>query len=226
MKIKEFFLFVVIISYTATSLFAQDKKPKDVDLMTFIEALLITQKEGQNMKQMWLLPKEYWVAALQDSQFGADETFINEFTEVLGSYLIIGCLDIEISSLGEMTKLEKTIAMVSKDGDVYKPIPEEEQELEVKNMVSTMKPMISNMLGQLGKKYDFYVFPNKDKEGNEILTPYKPGGIKVVLNKTDFVYRTPFSALIPSKKCTNDNEEVSGNWVYCPWHGDTLELKK
>ncbi len=213
-------LFLCFVSYLS---FAQIKS-ENVELTDFIRDIIITQKDGDNMKQIWILPKEYWAIALKDSSYSNQET-LDEIKMLLNDYLIISALDIDLGVLASMKSNEIEISLRDKNNKMHYPIEMENLDEDVTLIINVLKPTLAKMIGNLGEKLEFFVFKNIAADNTEILTPYKSGNISVLLNESEFKYKTPFGSLVKRKKCPVDGEKLNGNWDFCPWHGKKLKYK-
>ena len=215
----KYILTFILISLTITAI--GQKKAEKIDATKFLSEIIQTKKNGDNMKQVLLMPKEYWRASLQDSQF-ANEGVINEIETILKDYVIVACTDLDISPFGGFNEKEISIEVLASDQSKISPTPESELSTEVGNILGILKPAMSQMLGQLGQHLKFFIFKN---DQHQILNSYEKGKLNFLLNGETFTFRTPFNALVESKICPQDQEKLNGNWDYCPWHGVPLTYK-
>lgn len=213
-------LFTISLLLISIFSFAQLKE-ENVKLMELVKDIIITQKEEDNMQQIWVLPEEYWGFALNDSSHLTPE-IVDEIKNIIGGYLIIAALDINISPLGALESNDITISLLDKNDIKYQPIDFDQLDDEVYRIVNVLKPSLESMLGNLGEQLELYVFKNTNDNKEDILTPYETGKITIKLNDSNFVYKTPFSSLVKRKSCPVDAEELNGNWDFCPWHGIKL----
>jgi len=200
-----------------------------IDLNALIQE---TQKMSQNVDEMtliWWIPEEYWQAS-----FAQDPTITDaqaeEFIKVLRPYVVIVAIDGKIGPFGGVTyKSEATvrnnIKLVSK-GVSYRPLSDEKVNADTQNLISSMKPALANMLGPMGRNMHFFLFPAKDKKGQNIAEATKEGSFTVKLGLNEFKWRLPLGSLLPPKTCPVDGEQMSGAWKFCPWHGVRLIKSK
>ncbi|MBX2827625.1 MAG: hypothetical protein KTR22_05655 [Flavobacteriaceae bacterium] len=216
---KHITLFIFLFSISVT--FGQRKAEK-IDASQLLTEIIITKKEGQNIKQLLLMPKEYWGAALEGTQFDNNE-IISELESIFEDYLIVGCINVEFTMFSGLLKNDSDLKVINTEGEAILPIAKDAIDPKVQSMLDVMQPAMAQMVGQLGEKLEFVVFNNSGDQ--KILDSYEKGKLQFILNETEFTYRTPFSALVAPKYCPEDQEKLQGNWDYCPWHGVPLIYK-
>ena len=89
-----------------------------------------------------------------------------------------------------------------------------------------MKPVIAGMLGHKPKNIHFFLFPANSSKGSPLVQATGKGRFAMVVNKREFLWRTPFAALMPPKRCPIDGEQLNGGWEFCPYHGVELMKQK
>lgn len=204
--------------------FAQDRK---VDLNALTNE---TQKMSQSANEMtliWWVPEEFWrVSFEQDPNMTPSQ--IETFLKVLRPYMLIVAADGKMGTFGGVTykpkeTIQNSIQVIDSEGTHYRPLSDEKIDADTKNFLSMMKPVFVNMLGPMGQNMHFFLFPPKNKKGEDIAAAKREGTFSVQLDKREFKWRLPLGSLLPPKVCPVDGEEVNGAWKYCPWHG--VELK-
>lgn len=216
-------LFFLILFGSSTLTIAQ--LPNDqVDVGQLMGELVITKKNGDNIKQVMLLPPDYWEIALSEGRY-AGSSVIGELKAVFDGYLLVGTLDVKVNVMGNFLGNEIDIQLIDGNKSVHKPIPEEELNQDLKRMLEVFKPAMVNMLGKLGEQLQFFIFDNYDVNGDKILAPREKGNFSIVVNESKFAYRTPLGSMVEKKICPTTGEELNGNWDFCPWHGTNLNNK-
>lgn len=210
--ILSFILFVYQIS------FAQQH---NVDIVDFIKEIQIIKKVDSNMKMVWWIPTEYWNISTKGSPLATKEA-LEEIENAIGDYTIFAALDGDIGVGRINYKDTVKIKIVVPNNEEFLPMENDEISKETKNILRTLKPVFVNMIGDMGRNLNFYVFQNMDSAGNRILTPQNNGSFTVKLNDEDFQWILPLDSFVPKKKCPIDKKEMSGSWNYCPWHGEIL----
>jgi hypothetical protein len=138
-----------------------------------------------------------------------------------------------ISSSGVPTFTSKSLLqdhvfLEDKSGTAYKPIDEEDIEAGVRNAIIMIKPIFSNMLGQMGDNMNFFLFPAQTKDRKKAYEATKEGEFSIrfkgVPDAGDQVFQwtLPLNSLVPAKFCPRCKKEENGSWKYCPWCGSPL----
>ncbi|WP_298503377.1 hypothetical protein [uncultured Maribacter sp.] len=211
-------LILVLASYGQA--FSQTE---DVDMIVFIKEVQQWKKTGENMKLIWWIPTMYWEVALKGNPNVTEEAK-QDIIRSVENYTIIAALDGKVGALGFSYNELESIKIITDKSMVYKPLNQEELPDETKNLLNILKPTLSNIIGQMGKNMEFYVFPGIDEKGSKILDPTSSSNFSVFYNGESFNWRLPLGSLVPKKKCPTDNELLSGSWKFCPWHGEKLLL--
>lgn len=177
------------------------------------------------------IPKEWWQLTLRRAD--VPESRIKEVLKLFDPYMTFIIVHGRISSSGFPTftaksVLQQHIFLEDKAGHLSKPIDEEQVDTGVRNAVIMIKPLFSNMLGQMGDNMNFFLFPAQTK-GKE--KPYEATGqghfsirLKGIPDGGDqtFQWVLPLSSLVPPKFCPKCRKEENGSWKYCPWCGSIL----
>ncbi|MEW6381551.1 MAG: hypothetical protein AB1611_18380 [bacterium] len=180
------------------------------------------------------IPKEWWQSTLRRAD--VPESRIREVLKLFDPYMTFIIVHGRISSSGfpvftAKSVLQHHIFLEDKAGRLSKPIDEEQVDAGVRNAVIMIKPLFSNMLGQMGDNMNFFLFPAQTK-GKE--KPYEARGegqfsirLKGVPNIGDqtFQWQLPLSSLVPARFCPKCRKEENGSWKYCPWCGSILAIQ-
>ncbi|MBZ5495094.1 MAG: zinc ribbon domain-containing protein [Acidobacteriia bacterium] len=179
-----------------------------------------------DITMVWWIPEDYWRASMAvNSQM--TKAKLDEFIELLSPYTMVAVVDGKIGTFGSVTyKSEESIreSIVIKDnqGQSYIPLAEDAVSANMKTMLQIIKPMVANMLGNMGQNLHFVLFPTRTKEGTLIADAWKKGSFRVFLGTREFKWRLPLDSLLPGKKCASCGEEAKGSWIFCPWCGAKL----
>jgi len=195
----------------------------DVELMSLMKDLVVTTKNGQNMKQVMLMPPEYWYVALNDSPMAG--AFVDEFTAGFEGHFVVAALDLDIGAFGNFESNEMDLTFIGTDGSQNKPLNEQDLPSEMKTVLNVMKPMMGSMLGELGSNYEFLVFSSVNANNETIIDLYGADSVSFIISDTTLDINFPLNALVVEKICPTDNKTLSGSWKYCPWHGTTLKAQ-
>lgn len=191
-----------------------------------------TQRFRQDKSQMdmiWWIPSEYWQAVFKANPVNTPEQQA-EFIRVVDEYLVLSVLEGTIGPFGGIsgTPKEQLIAKtyVLADGHKLKPLAEAELSNDARNFFQMMKPMIANMLGQMGQGMEFVVFKGKDAKGQKYIRPDEKGFLTVFLGSKEFKYRLPLGCFLPPKYDPDTGEEFPGDYVFSPFTGTKLQMTK
>lgn len=195
-----------------------------------VNALTVeTQKTSDKpdaMTMIWWIPAEFWLAcSAQDPAF--TEAQAREIIKTFRPYALFAVVEGKVGPFGGVTyKSESTIRskimFIGTDGLRYRPLSRDKIEANARNLISMLKPVLANMLGEMGKNFNFFLFPAQDKKGQNIAKANKAGNIRVLLGNDEYKWRLPLSSLLPPKSCPNCGEKCKGGWEYCPWCGTKL----
>jgi hypothetical protein len=197
--------------------------PPNASALTDELQKLSTQR--QKMQLVWWLPFQYWLTVMPPEQ--RDTVAIT--LAPLQKYTLIGVADGEIGDFGVMryrtrSEILKNIKIQTAT-DSYSPLPEDFVDAETKSILTNIKPILTNILGELGTNFHFILFQGKDAAEVPLVIPTEKGSLSVSLTDQVFQWETPLASLVPPKICPKDNAEMKGNWNFCPIHGDSLQLK-
>lgn len=222
-KTKVFIVPLLIMGHMSLS-FAQDRK---ININAFVYETQKMSESANEMTMIWWVPEEFWrVSFEQDPNITAAQ--IEELLKVLRPYMIIVVIDGKIGAFGGVTykpkaTIQNSIQVIDSQGTHYRPLSDEKIDADTKNFLSMMKPGFVNMLGPMGQNMHFFLFPPKNKKGQDIAAAEREGAFSVKLDKREFKWRLPLGSLLPPKVCPVDGEKLNGAWKFCPWHG--VELK-
>ena len=197
-----------------------------IDLTEFIREIQKWQKQENNMSLAFWIPTSYWKVVLDDSPQVSKEA-LSQIEFAFKDYVVVGALDLDVNANGTMnftteTELRKSISIQTQNGSIFKPIPESNISDEAKSFSSSLKPLFSQIIGQMGAGLHFYFFSVKDRDGKNILDERKNGKFTIKHSNINFDYSLPLVALLPPKVCPKDGASMKGNWNFCPIHGVRL----
>jgi len=216
-------LIFFLISNTAV-VFAQSET---VDMQALSRETQKVVNANQEILLIWYIPHEYWKSSFQQNKSLSPEE-IEKFMKIVKPYTLFLIVEGKIGQFGSVDyKDEKTIRQGLKlkemNGSLITPIADDEIKSDMKNFLSLVRPILTNMLGPMGQNMNFFVFPSLSPSGKEYLNPVKDGNFSLFLSEREFKWRLPLGALMPKKKCPVDEETFSCNYKFCPFHGNRLE---
>lgn len=183
--------------------------------MNFVREVTQISKVGENMKQVIWFPLVYWEIALKDSPQVTPEA-LKMMQDIFKDYEVFLALDINLNPFGIQKNDIKTFTLKVNEKEI-KPV--EDYPSDLSSILSYVKPMFKQMLGQMGESMEIFVFENRN---NTIPLPYTKNEFFVTINEKVFRYRLPIAELVLKKTCPSTNEKMNGSWEYCPWCGSKL----
>lgn len=218
------YLLGLVFCCTSTILHAQHKDLKAVNVDALAEETQISLMKGDQLGFIWWIPYEFW-AAIMSQQEGAESS--DKVFENLKKYTVIMVVD--GSSESGLTYVYKSEEEIRKNLRIFDannksidPIPESEIDFETKFILEMMKPIIKNIIGDLGENCQFLVFPNQEKDA-KIVDPYSDKDFNLKYGSLNYTYDLPLASLLEEKKCSKDGVLWNPKYLYCPMHG--IELK-
>ncbi|AXG70995.1 hypothetical protein KORDIASMS9_03250 [Kordia sp. SMS9] len=227
LNIKRLFTLFCVCAITFS--FAQEKvqlKPIDqVDVSQLTKDIQIVKKDKDNFKMVWWIPTEYWKVVMNGSNIVRAED-VDVLTESLDEYILIGSLHAELTQFGDFKPKYQILQLQDSQGNIYKELKKSEISSEYMEMLSSLKPSMTQTLGNFGKQLEFHVFEKTGKDG-KLLAPINDYGVLTVLlnGNTSFKFKLPLASMVEEKVCPTDDELLNGNWKFCPWHGKKLKLQ-
>lgn len=201
-------------------------KAQEVDYQKFLGDCQRSTSESGELKMTWYIPIEFWEFTFQKEE-SLTEKEKEEFINLLKPYVIFAVVEGEMGTFGSVTytsyeSLFKSMVLLDKDNKSHKPIDHDDLNGDIQTILAVFKPILKNMMGQLGENMNFYVFDDVNGKNERIIDPYEDGSFKLSYKKTSNEWITPLPSLLPEKVCPTDNILHDGSWLYCPWHGVKL----
>jgi hypothetical protein len=220
-KIK-FFLAAFLLLVLFRPCDAQDK----VDPSSLIRETQKMLNENHKLTLVWWIPEEFWrttLAANPDMTTNRVENFLKP----LKPYIFVAVVKGEFGTFGGVTYQTETdirsnLFLFDNQGNQYSPLDNADLNPDVQIFLGMMKPVLANMLGSMGKNFDFYAFPATDKTGKAIANAKTDGSFTVQVAQDKFKWRLPLGSLLPQKICPKCGEKFGGNFKYCPYDGTPL----
>ncbi len=198
-----------------------------VDLSALTRETQQTSHKEHNLTIIWWIPEDFWRVAMS-SNGDVTPNQITRVIKVVHPYTLVAVVDGEFGPFGGTTyKSEKAIrdqlAIQDANGNSYKPMDLADVSPDLQNLLASMKPMLSNMLGPMGKNFNFYVFPGTTKDKKLIASPKEESTFSVQEGDETFKWRLPLGSLLPPKTCAKCGEKLSGSFKFCPYDGTALK---
>jgi hypothetical protein len=191
-----------------------------------------TQKweSGENVYRLiWWIPTEYWKESFKNEKNMSPQE-VKDFCNTVDEYIVVCVVDATLSPFGSIScspreSVKNKISIKINEGPSLKPLSETDLSGDAQNLFSAMKPIMANMLGQLGKGMEFFCFKAKDANGKKLLNPKEKGLLTVSFGKSSYKFRLPLGSLLPPKYDPETGEEFPGNYIFNPYTGKKLIRK-
>lgn len=221
-------LLAVLLFVIIGNLQAQQRRDlKEVDLDAMLDETQFASDNEDYVDLIWWIPMEYWKAVYaQDPSIPQDEA--DEMISILKNYDIVAAVRGKIGYFGGVTFLDEASIreqLVLKYDDVtYDPLDNDDIDADLKSFIDIMRPMFSNMMGDMGENLYFVVYQD-GASNSAIIDPYGDKNLTLTLNDFSDSLQFPLSSLLQPKKCPKDGALFNGKWLFCPHHGDALKVQ-
>ena len=196
-----------------------------VDYGALIRDLTLTHNAGGRMTMAMWMPDDFWRAALQSGGHMSDKG-ISDYIAVIHPYTLVAILDAEkgIASFryADMDTLTNEVTIEDSHGVKYGPLPPNLVAEDVRNLIQVMRPLLTNMMGNMGQHMEFLVFPSMDNAKHLIADPKSEGSLTIHLGDLPLRYRLPLASMLPAAMDTKTGEAFPGNFHFNPYTGDKL----
>lgn len=198
-----------------------------IDLTALIKDSQKISTSNQRVTFAWWIPDQFWEESFR--QEGAlTEQQQTEFKKLLDPYTIFCVAALDIGPMGGIRGKNKELLLANTKLQIGKtivaPVSDEELEPDVKNLFTIMKPLLANMMGQMGQGMEFIIY-RKDKFVRKNLDPLKPGSFQYKVYDETFRWRLPLGSLLPGKIDPATKEEFPGDYNFNPFTGEKLQVK-
>ena len=171
-------------------------------------------------------PNDFW--SIIGNQMNFPPETMNKLSNELKNYLMFAIVDYSFTSKGQLIfksedEISKTIILTDSSNKKYFPLKGEEMSVGVKKIQEELKPIMEKMLGQFGVGMRIILFNAPNSNDKNTINIKQNGSFTLNWDSTNLKWKLPFYSVLSPKFCPIDNEEMKGNWNYCPEHG--VELK-
>ena len=238
--LKKFFLGNAValgLIFSQQALGTEIKEAKNVDINSLMDEISVSSSQAkidEIAMAVWI-PQEFWEVTLSkdDTNTIPSATKI-ELLSILKSYFLVGVVQGEVNNsegfkFYSLDEIEQNLTFYYEDeakNRIALP-PANTVSPEVESLLTIMKPLFEQLLGNAGKNLHFIVFADRTDRGDRIVSPYETGAIEIQLtdsNKTvehELEIVLPLNSLHVPRICPND-KEAHISWKYCPWDGTKL----
>jgi len=198
-----------------------------VDQGALIRDLTLTRNvDGRLTVTMWM-PDEFWRIALQSSGRMTDKG-IADYIAIMHPYSLLAIVDaqrgITAFHYTDADALVNEATIEDSHGNTYKPLAPDSVAEDVRNLIQTMRPLLTNMMGAMGQHMEFLVFPSMDKDGHLFADPKNDGSLTLHLGDVAMRYRLPIGSILPPTLDPKTGESFPGSYHFNPYTGGKLVL--
>ena len=219
--------------FFASRVLAQEPRElKEVEIDRLIDETQVSDS-NEGISLVWWIPQEFWGVALnQDSSLPAANR--EEILNTLNPYFMLAVIQGELSSFGgarfydqATVKQNLTVSFEDERGRTQTLTTLDQIPPDIEILQSTIRPMLSQMMGNMGQNFHFFTFENLNSEGDKQISPYESGTIQVQLAGTEkvsdseFKIELPLDSLFVPRLCPN-GKKAHVSWKFCPWDGTRL----
>lgn len=191
------------------------------------QLLAETQKSSaspSSLDLVWWIPPQFWPAVMQGE---VDPRMRKELDELFGKYTVVAAVKGSMGALGpdnflSDAQLRAQLRMLGADGAVYAPIEAGKLDQRLTVLIQMMRPMFSNLLGQMGSNVQFFAFPATAK-GKPLADPLGEGTLVFRLGGDDYAFRLPLGSLLVPQRDAQSGELFPGSYQFNPYTGAALQ---
>jgi hypothetical protein len=200
-------LLVLALVLLASFAHAIDKKEiTDVDLNALTVEGQVMTGGASDLALVWWIPAEFWEVSMRQESMVPDA----QVNQVMGDQILKGM----------------NVEFVRPDGSVEAISHTDPSDPDLRIMLDQMRPILAQAMGSLGQNFYFFPLPDRDDDGERLLSPYEKGMIRVKLSNADAVHMAelelPLDSLFVPRLCPN-GKPAHVSWDYCPWSGKKLK---
>ena len=217
---------ILILALCSTILCTAERIPRnEIDMAKVMQECNVTQSDGASTYIVMFMTQEYWESTLEKNKDQLGMAYDLVMNNIKGRVTVM-IIDMDMSNAASIKfadpkDMEANVKVrISKSGKTIEaPISSSE---EAKSMLTFIRPMLAQMMGQLGKGMYCQTYDITDKDGVSGFSVFEKGAIEVTYKGKSFKVATPLDSFhIPRKLPNGKNAHIS--WDYDPWTGKKIE---
>lgn len=186
-------------------------------------------QDGPRLTLVWWIPNEYWEASATSSPRSSPQQ-LTQLLALVDRYVIVAVVDGELGALGSvrtrpLESIVSAIQLIAPGGNRFPPLGEDQLSPDLRTFFQVMKPMLANMLGQVGKGLEFIAFDGRRPGGGRLLDPRREESFTIVFDGRRHDWRLPLGSLLPPALDPATGERFPGNYRFNPYTGDRLRAR-
>ncbi len=221
------FMVLLLFLFISLSVSASNPRLRDFSEISIDQLMQETNAQSNDSQRITVLfwvPIEFWKATFhQDPNLNVDT--ISKAINVLEDYILVGVIDGRFGPFGGIVyspeeEIRGSLQTIDDSGKVHRPLNDNEIEINarifLKEMITTMRLVVGENMGEFGKHMNFYVFSSGKVNATE------PGRFSIALGDEQYSWHLPLASLFYDLICPRCGEKLPANYSYCPWDGNAL----
>ena len=197
-----------------------------VDLGRMISDTQRSRQEGGRVILVWWIPGEYWVESNRNDP-NVNQQNLKQLVAVVEQYVLVAVIDGEVTPMGGVKarsydEIVRNVQLIAPGGVRFPPLGSEQLSPDMRTFLQVIKPLIANMLGQMGKGLEFVAFDGRRPDGARLIDPRREERFTVVYNGVNYDWRLPLGSMLPPLRDPKTGETFPGNYRHNPYTGDRL----
>ena len=232
--IRAICLFIVVSGFfCGTAVAAERKDPTAIDSVALTTETQRMSNDSATLDLVWWVPVEFWEAAFrQDPSLSRQDA--DNMLAAMRPYFLMIVIQTDITPYGEFNFLPLSrisgglqVSYTDDRGNRTALPVLASTNAEFEEMLTVLRPLLANAMGNMGQNFHFFAFSAEDKNGNRMASPYEAGTISVSLNSRRdsapvvFEFDAPLDSLFVPRICPN-GKPAHISWNFCPWDGSRL----
>lgn len=199
------------------------------DMNALINDTQRMHQDGARLTLVWWIPNEYWEESAASGAQGSQQQ-LKQVLALVERYVIVAVVDGELGALGNvrtrpLAELVSAIQLIAPGGARFPPLGEDQLSSDLRTFFQVMKPMMANMLGQVGKGLEFIAFDGRGPGGGRLLDPRREESFAITYDGRRYDWRLPLGSLLPPAVDARTGERFPGNYRYNPYTGERLRTR-
>lgn len=200
----------------------------EVKIDQFLRETQKTSPSTDTVDLVWWIPPQFWASVLADNADVPDKTRA-EIEEIFAQYTVVAAVKGSIGNFGvdkfvSDDEMRAQLRLVDPHGTSYAPIAADKLDSRLVVMVQILKPLMANVVGQMGTNLNFYAFPAKTQDGRPVADPFGAGKLTIKLGSEEYAFRLPLGSLLPPRHDPASGEVFPGSYRYNPYTGAALQV--
>lgn len=200
----------------------------DVQIDQLLRETQKTSPSTDTVDLVWWIPPQFWASVLADNADVPDKTRA-EIQEIFAQYTVVAAVKGSIGNFGvdkftSDEEMRAQLRLVDPQGTSYAPIAADKLDSRLVVMVQILKPLMANVVGQMGTNLNFYAFPAKAQDGKPVADPLGTGKLTIKLGSEEYAFRLPLGSLLPPRHDPASGEAFPGSYRYNPYTGAALQV--